>query len=98
MTGVFTDNQPDFNWLMPEYEEKSFTQYFMPYREVGVVKNATKDVLVNVEKQERPAGGESIATSAQLLKIQITNNEQELIERSVPGQSGNSLLKINSSW
>ena len=44
MTGVYTDNQPDFSWLMP-YEEKSFVQYFMPYRELGVVKNATHQSL-----------------------------------------------------
>ncbi|WP_200976426.1 DUF5107 domain-containing protein [Echinicola sp. 20G] len=50
MCGVFTDNQPDFSWLMPN-EEKSFTQYFMPYQELGVVKNATKDALFNVEFQ-----------------------------------------------
>jgi tetratricopeptide (TPR) repeat protein len=48
MTGMFTNNQPDFSWLMP-CEEKSFTQYFLPYQALGVVKNATKDVLVNVE-------------------------------------------------
>ena len=36
MTGVYTDNQPDFSWLQP-YEEKTFTQYFLPYRELGVV-------------------------------------------------------------
>lgn len=48
MTGVFTDNQPDFTWLMP-YEEKSFTQYFMPYREIGMVKNASKDFLLGLE-------------------------------------------------
>ncbi len=48
MTGVFTDNQPDFSWLQP-YEEKSFVQYFMPYREVGVVKNATKDAVAGIE-------------------------------------------------
>ena len=41
MTGVFADNQPDFTWLKP-YEEKTFTQYFMPYKNVGRVKNATK--------------------------------------------------------
>ena len=40
MTGVYTDNQPDFTWLKP-YEEKTFTQYFMPYRAVGQVKNAS---------------------------------------------------------
>ncbi|RYY12801.1 MAG: DUF5107 domain-containing protein, partial [Chitinophagaceae bacterium] len=49
MTGMFTDNQPDFTWLMPN-EEKSFTQYFMPYRELGVVKNATKDILLAMDK------------------------------------------------
>lgn len=48
MTGVYTDNQPDFSWLQP-YEEKTFVQYFMPYSEIGVVKNATKDAAVNIE-------------------------------------------------
>jgi tetratricopeptide (TPR) repeat protein len=48
MTGVYTDNQPDFSWLQP-YEEKSWTQYFMPYSEAGYVKNATKEAIVNVE-------------------------------------------------
>lgn len=48
MTGVFADNQPDFTWLKP-YEEKTFTQYFMPYKHVGRVKNATKDAAVSLE-------------------------------------------------
>lgn len=47
MCGVYTDNQPDFSWLQP-YEEKSFKQYFMPYRDVGVVKNATKEAMINL--------------------------------------------------
>ncbi len=47
MTGMFTDNQPDFTFLKP-YEEKSFTQYFMPYRAVGAVKNASLDAAINV--------------------------------------------------
>ncbi|MFZ4544291.1 MAG: DUF5107 domain-containing protein [Saprospiraceae bacterium] len=49
MAGVFTDNQPDFSWLQP-YEEKTFTQYFLPYRELGVVKNASQDLLLNLDK------------------------------------------------
>src|SRR5690606_16300031 len=49
MCGVYTDNQPDFSWMQP-YEEKSFKQYFMPYHNVGMVKNATKDALVNLER------------------------------------------------
>ncbi|EEQ60645.1 tetratricopeptide repeat protein [Clostridiales bacterium 1_7_47FAA] len=48
MTGVFTDNQPDFTWLKP-FEEKVFRQYFMPYKGVGAVKNATIHGAVNFE-------------------------------------------------
>src|SRR2546423_2536225 len=47
MTGVYTDNQPDFSWLQP-YEEKSFKQYFMPYKAIGDVKNASVDAAVNL--------------------------------------------------
>src|SRR5947209_18363196 len=48
MTGVYTDNQPDFSWLQP-YEEKSFKQYFMPYKNIGIVKNASIDATVNLD-------------------------------------------------
>ena len=48
MTGVYTDNQPDFTWLKP-FEEKTFKQYFMPYKKVGNVKNATKKACVGME-------------------------------------------------
>jgi len=54
MCGVYTDNQPDFSWLMPG-EEKTFSQYFMPYRDLGVVKNATKDAMVNLEVENGKA-------------------------------------------
>ena len=52
MTGVYTDNQPDFTWLKP-FEEKTFKQYFMPYKAVGAVKNATIDAVVNLEIKEK---------------------------------------------
>ncbi len=48
MTGMFTDNQPDFTFIAP-YEEKTFTQYFLPYKSVGAVKNATLDAAINLE-------------------------------------------------
>lgn len=53
MTGVFTDNQPDFTWLKPQ-EEKTFVQYFMPYKGVGRVGNATKEAMVSISE---PANG-----------------------------------------
>lgn len=51
MTGMYCDNQPDFTWLEP-FEEKSFTQYFMPYKQCGHVKNASRDIILNLEKTE----------------------------------------------
>ncbi len=48
MTGVYTDNQPDFSWLKP-FETKSFKQYFMPYKDVAVVKNASVDAALGVD-------------------------------------------------
>ncbi|MDO4337242.1 MAG: DUF5107 domain-containing protein [Eubacteriales bacterium] len=54
MTGCFTDNQPDFSWMEP-YEEKVFTQYFMPYKAVGMVKNATIDASLGLEVKDNVA-------------------------------------------
>lgn len=51
MTGCFTDNQPDFSHLAP-MESKSFTQYFLPYHDLGTVHNATKDLILRLETGE----------------------------------------------
>ena len=73
MAGVFTENQPDFTWLMP-YEEKRFTQYFMPYRELGVVKNATKDLIMNIDIVAKDkANFKLFATSRQEVKVTLRN-------------------------
>ncbi|HNW87614.1 MAG TPA: DUF5107 domain-containing protein [Candidatus Limiplasma sp.] len=48
MTGMFTDNQPDFSWLKP-FEEKTFTQVFMPYKKIGRVCNANTSVVLGLE-------------------------------------------------
>lgn len=52
MCGVYTDNQPDFTWLLPG-EEKSFVQHFMPYKGVGRLGDATIDGCVGLEITER---------------------------------------------
>ncbi|QIL42636.1 DUF5107 domain-containing protein [Pedobacter sp. HDW13] len=71
MTGVYTDNQPDFSWIMPN-QEITFTQYFLPYKEIGYVKNATKHALVNLEFSGETAFVKVYATSKQeLAHIQL---------------------------
>lgn len=79
MAGVYTENQPDFTWLMP-YEEKEFTQYFLPYRELGVVKNATKDLLMNIEMPEQgKAALKVFATNKQTVTIVLRNKAGEVL-------------------
>lgn len=77
MTGVFTDNQPDFTWLKP-HEEKTFTQYFMPYKTVGRVSNATKDVVIGVENNEIKVYATAVYKHA---VIRITSQEKEVYSR-----------------
>lgn len=103
MAGVFTENQPDFTWLMP-FEEKTFTQYFLPYRELGVVKNATKDLLMNID----PAGEGRVnlkvfATSNQEVRIAIvTDDERNLYESTLtlsPETVFDKVIEIgNADW
>ena len=84
MAGVFTENQPDFSWLMP-CEEKSFVQYFFPYRELGMVKNADKDLVLNID----PAGPGKVrlrlfATSRQTVPVVLRSDEGAVLyERSL---------------
>lgn len=83
MTGCFTDNQPDFTWLMP-YEEKTFTQYFMPYKGVGNVLNAQKDICAGLEISREKGDGENTAimkagvyASTVLENVTITIQEKD---------------------
>ena len=78
MAGVYTENQPDFTWLMP-YEEKQFVQYFMPYRELGVVKEASKDLIFNInEVGDGKVEFKVFATSKQDLLLVLRNDDGEV--------------------
>jgi tetratricopeptide (TPR) repeat protein len=50
MSGVYTDNQPDFSWLNP-YETKTFSQFWYPIQQIGPVKNANRRLAVNLESK-----------------------------------------------
>ena len=107
MAGVYTENQPDFTWLQP-YEEKSTVQYFLPYRELGVVKNASKDLLMNIEPEgEKEVRFKIFATSKQVVNVvlkgddgkvyysrQVTITPEELLNETVD-VAGEKLNKLN---
>ncbi len=70
MAGVYTENQPDFSWLHP-YEEKRFTQYFFPYRELGVVKNASRDFVMNLIEEDGKMVIKVFATIAARIRVTV---------------------------
>lgn len=80
MTGVFTDNQPDFTFLEPG-EQKSFTQYFLPYKHAPHVINANKDVLLSLDEQSNVS---LYATShAKLRLVAASPTEGVLVNESI---------------
>jgi tetratricopeptide (TPR) repeat protein len=80
MTGMFTDNQPDFSWINPQ-EQKTFTQYFMPYTKVGMVKNATKEAILNLEETPDGLSIKVYATAEYLnTSIILTQNGKVVFE------------------
>lgn len=78
MTGVYTDNQPDFTWLKP-FEEKNFKQYFMPYKAVGAVKNASIHAAVNLELNGNEAYICVYATEKYENATIILSNQDEVV-------------------
>lgn len=93
MTGIFTDNQPDFSWLQP-YEEKTFVQYFMPYQEVGLVKNASKDAVINIEFNGNRAEIKLYVTSRfENIRIALFRGQQLLFTETVASSPEKPYLK-----
>ena len=81
MCGAFTDNQPDFSWLQPG-EEKQFTQIFMPFKDIGGAKNATKDVIVNLEVTEGQARIGVYSSRPLEAQIQLSHDGIKLLDES----------------
>ncbi|MDQ4055252.1 MAG: DUF5107 domain-containing protein [Actinomycetota bacterium] len=63
MAGVFTDNQPDFSFLMPG-ESKAFSQYWYPIQGTGPVHQATREVAISLDVvRSGPRGTARIAVA-----------------------------------
>ncbi|MES2777375.1 MAG: DUF5107 domain-containing protein [Bacteroidota bacterium] len=93
MTGVYTDNQPDFSWLQPG-EEKSFVQYFMPYREVGVVKNASKEAVAGIAFRGNEVDIKLHVTAPyKKLRVALVKNNQELFADTIESSPEKPYLK-----
>lgn len=82
MCGMFTDNQPDFSWIMPN-EVREFRQYFMPYKNIGHVKNASVKAMVNFEIKEATACVGVYVTEKKDVTIVVRNNSEIIFSSKV---------------
>ncbi len=89
MAGVYTDNQPDFSWIMP-HETKIFSQFWYPVQEIGGMKNANLHAAVNLEVEGALARVGVYAVSRQPgARVTLTGEDRVLLDRTLdlgPGQ------------
>lgn len=65
MTGVYTDNQPDFTYIMPG-ETKSFSQIWYPIHSIGEINNASAEGALALHIE-----GENVSFGAYVTSKQI---------------------------
>ena len=78
MCGAFTDNQPDFSWIMPG-EEKSFRQVFMPFKQIGGAKNASVEAVLNLQIEGQRARIGVYLTRSARVQVEFRHADQLLL-------------------
>ncbi len=80
MVGFYSDNQPDYNFVAP-FETKYGTLYMSGIKNLNGIKEANKDLILNLELQDKKALIEINATSVQnRVKVILTAKEEVLLE------------------
>ena len=71
MAGVYTDNQPDFAYLMPG-ETKSWSQFWYPIQKIGPAQHANLDAALSLLVQDKQARiGVSVTCSFPQAKVTL---------------------------
>lgn len=87
MAGVYTDNQPDFTWLMPG-ETKVFSQYWYPIPDLGPAHQASPDAAVNVQRDGIASARFAVNSPQPGALLRVLRDGEPVIERRadmVPG-------------
>ncbi|MFS0865816.1 DUF5107 domain-containing protein [Microbacterium sp. 179-B 1A2 NHS] len=71
MAGVYTDNQPDFAWLVPG-ETKSFRQYWYPVHAIGPARQATTAAAVSVSTDAAGTTAVGVQTTGHHRSVRVT--------------------------
>lgn len=93
MTGVYTDNQPDFTWL-DAGEEKVFVQNFLPYNTLGTLQNANTRAALKLERFEGGllCGTYAIAPLCRV-RFEVSDESGVLLSQPIELQPGQAWLE-----
>ena len=80
MAGVYTDNQPDFSWLLPG-ETKVFSQYWYPIPAIGAAHQATPDAAVHVDREGFVRATFAVTTPRPGARLRLLRNGVEFASR-----------------
>lgn len=101
MAGVYTDNQPDFSYLLP-YETKTFSQFWWPLRDIGPVQAAnTRAALRLVVSGDRAIElGLNVSEPVVGARLVVTENDSTLLDAPIslrPGEAWkNTALRLSA--
>jgi len=95
MTGIFTDNQPDFSWLHP-YETRTFRQYWYPIQKIGPAKNANTEAAVNLEFEAGVARIGICVTMRREVRVALSRNSRTVFEERIELVPGEPMVRIVS--
>ena len=83
MAGVYTDNQPDFAFLMPG-ETKTWSQFWYPIREIGPACHANEDAAASLRREGKSLSvGVSVSRVFKNAVVQVEVKNKTLLSKAV---------------
>ena len=81
MAGVFTDNQPDFGFLLPG-EVRTFSQYWYPLVGIGPAHEANLDAALHLERDRKGVRiGVAVTRPMAGATVRLTRGSRTVLER-----------------
>ncbi len=93
MSGVYTDNQPDFSFLAPG-ETKTFSQFWYPIQKIGPVQAANVEAALSLRFIDgRAKVGLCVSSAFAKLKVELLHNGKRLKAWTTDLSPGTPLVK-----
>ncbi len=98
MAGAYSDNEPDYSWIQPA-EVKVVKQYWYPFQNIGVVKNANLKAAMTLEIRAGNTAFIGLQATSEYphAKVMLSAGNQTIYEENItvaPGQGFTKEIKL----